>query len=331
MMDPTEERTRAINEARKRRQRKYRDRRWYLDVDKLESLGIRQFKSSVGDNFIRIVPPPEPGVYFGLELWVHYDVGPNGDAFLCARRMTHGKDRCPVCEQYQHLRDSDVDPAELRRLRPGPPRFLFWIIDYKDRTTQSQGLQLYDAPRTINDGILDYSVNRRTGEVTDISHPKDGQVFVFTRTGEGPTNTRYHAFEVQEAEPVPDEILAKVPRFADILVWPDYEEVREATLGPEGEEEEQLEAGSTVPRAGADVEHENMVPSRDDVAYDEGAPHASVEQPAPRPAPVEQPAPRTRRSAASAQAAEEKQPESLQLRTDALRQRIRDRVGSHGR
>ena len=63
------------------------DRLWYINQDLLEKLGIKQWKGKEGDNFLRIVPPLDPNAYFALKIFVHYNVGPTGDAFLCPKMM----------------------------------------------------------------------------------------------------------------------------------------------------------------------------------------------------------------------------------------------------
>jgi len=225
----------AIKKAYKEKEEgRYRDRTWYIDREKLEELGIKEYKSKVGDNFICIIPPKEDSAYFGIELFVHYNIGVNDSAFLCPREME--AKACPICEKWKIEKQSGNDDKDyLRTLSPYPPRHLFFIVDVASKETKEIGIQIFDAPTTINDGILEHSVSKRTGEVVDVSDPDEGKNFVFSRKGKGRTDTKYSGFDLEDRDPVPDEWL-KVPSFDEFLIYAEYKTIKEEFEGVKSEE-----------------------------------------------------------------------------------------------
>lgn len=219
----------AIKRTADRRERGYGNTESYFDFDALAKLGIEVWKSKEGPNFIAVVPPPDPDAYFGYEFFAHYNVGVSGGSFICPRMMKKGK--CPLCEEYQRLKGQpDMSEKTLRTLNPFPPRHMFWIIDMQSEETQAQGVQLYDAPMTVNDEILSLSKDSRTGEVIDVSDPVDGFTLEFERAGKG-IRTTYRGFKLEERDPLFEDWLEQVVPFEDVVVIQDYDYLKTAYYG----------------------------------------------------------------------------------------------------
>ncbi len=217
----------------------------YFNMEALSDLGIELFKSQEGDNFIAIVPPPDADAYFGYEIFPHFGVGPDDGKFLCPRMMKKGK--CPLCEEYRRLKgDSDADQETMKTLNAFPPRYLFWVVDMTSAESEAKGVQLYDAPMTVNDGILAESRDKRSGKVLDISDPDSGSILAFTRVGKG-KRSRYQAFSLEERDPLPQEWLDAVGEFEDTVVVKDYDYIHAAYFGAGSVEEEP--SGSRVRRS----------------------------------------------------------------------------------
>src|SRR5512135_3474719 len=81
------------------------------DIHKQQRLGgvndyflasdVKRYKPREGENCVRILPPRWKdketwGNYWSITTYVHYNVGPDGAAYMCLDKMK-GK-RCPVCE-----------------------------------------------------------------------------------------------------------------------------------------------------------------------------------------------------------------------------------------
>jgi len=201
------------------------DRLSFINAVLLERLGMKQWMSKEESNFLRIVPPLTPDAYFGFKVHVHFNLGVGKDAFLCPRMMK--KERCPACERQDELKKAGADEDVVKSLSCWPPRYLFFVIDKKNKETEAEGVQLYNAPNSINAEIIGLSKNKRTGELIDISDPEHGKLLVFDRKGKTSTNTRYSAFELQDDGPL-DPALMEVPDFEELLIMPDLALMRHA-------------------------------------------------------------------------------------------------------
>ena len=261
------------NQYEKRDQRN--NRVTYLDAAKLEEAGVKAWKSKPGDNFIVILPPPEPDAYFGMKIFAHFDVGPNGGAFLCPREMAKeyglsasSDNRCPICEDRDRLRkQAEPDQDEMRALNCWPPRFLYLIVDVKDDATIAEGVQLYDAPRSVDNAIVGLCKDPRTGAVIDISDPAEGAngcgVEVrFHRTGKGKTDTRYESFSLGDRREPLEIDYAKLPDIGDLVVLPTYDEILAEYGGAPEPAREPARAAAPVERAPSEASR-RPAPSRD--------------------------------------------------------------------
>lgn len=210
--------------------------KWYIDSDALEDLGIESYKAEKGPNYIRLLPQRDPDADFFREIHVHYDVGGSKDAFLCPRKMYD--EPCSVCEYADTLRKAGESRDTFLPFYPSR-RFLFFIVDVFDEKTRAKGIQLYDAPVTIMNGIIGVSEEPRTGEIIDISDPDEGFNLVFKRTGTDMKNTRYEAFQKElPQKDVPDRLFDEVPTFDEVLLEPDVEAMDRAMEVPEDEHNE---------------------------------------------------------------------------------------------
>jgi hypothetical protein len=56
--------------------------------DSMFNQDVKMYKPKEGDNNIRILPPTWPDAkHFGFDGYVHYDIGPDGAAYLCLEKM----------------------------------------------------------------------------------------------------------------------------------------------------------------------------------------------------------------------------------------------------
>jgi len=278
---------------------------WYVDLDLLSELGIKSYRAKVGDNFLAIIPPPVPKVYFGKPLYVHYNIGPNRAAFLCLAQMR--KTSCPVCEKRRQLQEEGADSEDISALNTSI-RYLFWIVDMKDRETQRQGVQLYDAPLSINDEIISLSSDKRTGDVIDISDPAAGKNLVFTRKGTSMTGTRYSGFELEDRDgPIPQEWL-EIPDFEDVLSFHDYDVIKAELEGIPSSEKPTEEGAPPAQEKPSGVKPEE--PGKPPLG---SSPRRRAVEPESKPAAQEPPA--------------EAKPPATSPAAEEIRRRIRERLG----
>lgn len=204
----------------------------YVDEMALERMGITQYKTESGSNFIRIISPKFDGYkkvpYFGKEIHTHTKVGADERTFLCLKKMYD--EPCPVCELYEEIKNKDAKDVRLKALRTST-RYLFFVVDVTDATTESKGLRWFDSPVGVNDNIIELSRDRRKGGVIDVSDPDNGRDIEFTKTGSG-LKTTYKAFRLVENDPIPDEWLEDVPNdFDEVLKKPEYADVAAEVSG----------------------------------------------------------------------------------------------------
>ena len=85
--------------------------------------------STSDDNRIRIFPAGWEGAdHYGIDMYVHYGVGPENQHFLCRKEMNMGT--CPVCEERQTVLASDPDYAGKLK---ATHRVGVWVLDRNDR------------------------------------------------------------------------------------------------------------------------------------------------------------------------------------------------------
>jgi gp32 DNA binding protein like len=147
------------------------------EFDKFLIEAVKMFKPNDKDNNIRILPPtwPKPK-HYGLDIHVHYGVGPDKQSYLCLHKMKG--EACPICEDRQlALEDGDEKYAkELEAKR----RVLVYLID---RDAAKEGLQAWSMPWTVDRDICAISVDKRSGEVLPIDHPDEGYDVSFEKKG----------------------------------------------------------------------------------------------------------------------------------------------------
>lgn len=147
------------------------------DFDRILKDGIKMWKPNDGDNRIRILPPTWEGAkHFGLDIYVHYGVGPDRQSYLCLNKMKGEPD--PIAEEHERARrDEDEEYAkELEAKR----RVLIYLID---RDHEKEGVQAWAMPWTLDRDIVKVMQDRTTGEVLEIDHPNNGYDITFEKKG----------------------------------------------------------------------------------------------------------------------------------------------------
>ena len=158
------------------------------------------YKVTEGEHCIRILPATwENPEDFAVAIWVHYNVGPEENSYLCLRKMHD--EHCPVCdEQERAKREGDEELAY--NLLP-TKRFCIWLID---RDKESEGPILWAAPQTMINNINKICFNKRTGEVIQVDNPEEGYDIIFERNGSG-LKSKYEGIRVDtRPSPIHDNV-----------------------------------------------------------------------------------------------------------------------------
>lgn len=187
-----------------------------------------------GSNSVRILPPTyEDPDHYGINVFVHYNVGPNKSAVLCLQQMRN--QRCPICEaRTKALKLGDEEEAGGLR---ATKRVLVWILDRND---EQRGPMLWGMAYTLDKDFCALAKDPQTGEISPLDHPDDGYDIFFDKSGDG-LQTQYGGKKLaRRPSSVAEEHLDYVEErpLTDCLIWRTYEEVK--TLyegGPPPEEE----------------------------------------------------------------------------------------------
>lgn len=187
------------------------------DFDKIVRDGTKSWSPGDGANTIRILPPTwNDAQHFGVDVQVHYGIGPDRQSYLCLNKMSEqvlemadrlqqdnpelaeklraSAGNCPICrERALALKDGDEDYAKELDARR---RVLVYVVD---RDAEKEGLQVWAMPQSIDQDLAKVSVHRRTGAVLPIDHPDRGYDVEFDKEGKG-KNTKYKGLAIAREE-----------------------------------------------------------------------------------------------------------------------------------
>lgn len=205
--------------------------------EKLEKSGINRpyyiapdiplYRVKEGDNYIRILPPVGDVDDFGLDIWVHSFLGPDRGSYLCVEKTNvEGikRKKCVLCDLYRRMQGKNEEMA--RALAPRR-RTLYWVLDVSEKP-QSEEPLLFDAPyRQVAEEILMRCVDRRTGEVIDISDVEDGREIIFRMSKQSRKYPEYRAVELGSRYKISPKLAKKIVPLTEVLVIPDEAELIE--------------------------------------------------------------------------------------------------------
>lgn len=196
---------------------------------------VDMYKVKDGDNLVRFLPPTFDNLngteaeHYGLDVFVHYDIGTDGSSFLCLEQNYN--EPCPVCQARLEM-EADGLKEEADKLK-ARKRVLIYIID---RDNEDSGPVVWSAPWTVDKDVSMRSYDKRSGEVYYPDDPEEGFDIEFAREGKGKT-TKYVGVQLarkQSAlsrdEDIMDEWLDKIAEnpLHSILIKPDAERMEKA-------------------------------------------------------------------------------------------------------
>lgn len=191
------------------------------------------FVPKVGSNKLRILPPTWEGAeHYGLDIYVHYGIGPDNVGYLCLDRMEG--DKCPLCEARLEA-DKNGDEDLTKALR-ATRRVAVYVVD---RNAENEGPKVWAMPQTVDKEICAQAWDKESGEVFALDNPDEGYDVSFEQEGTGPTKKYIGVRLARRASPVSDEDTVAeawlqhitdnpVP---DMLVLHDYDHIKLAFEG----------------------------------------------------------------------------------------------------
>jgi hypothetical protein len=195
---------------------------------------VSVWKPADGENCIRILPPTwEDSQHYGIDIFMHYGIGPDNSAFLDLNRMKGEPD--PVSEAYDRaMAEGDDEYAKsLRSVK----RVLVYLID---RDKPKDGPQMWAMPWTVDKEISTQSIDSRSREILYIDDPDEGYDVYINREGQG-ERTKYSVKIARNPSPVEledswVEMLEENP-LPECLIFYDYNHIKKVFTGKAGVEE----------------------------------------------------------------------------------------------
>ncbi len=195
------------------------------------------------ENDIRILPPTwnNPN-HYGMDLWVHYSVGPENGSVICLFKMKNRP--CPICEEYNKAEATGrEDAGSLKPVR----RVVVWLLDRRAENKETKPL-IWAMPWTCDRDISKICRDRQSGELYQIDHPEVGRDVFFDKEGEG-IGTRYTGFQLsQRSSPVDDKVLEHIANnpVPETFQWRDYDEIKALFEGQAVVDDKSSEPSSRV-------------------------------------------------------------------------------------
>lgn len=204
-------------------------------LDSLDTYTVRK-----GENWTRILPPTwAEAAHYGMDIWVHYGIGPQNASVLCLLKMKNQP--CPACEGRAIAEDEGKEEL-AKELKP-TRRVLVWMIDRKDEKKPL----LWPMAWTVDRDISKIARDRQTGELYQLDHPEEGFDISFDVEGEAQTR-KYTGFQLaRRASSVAEAHLTYVVEhpLPDCLIWRNYSEVMELLANVPSHSQSSIPASTT--------------------------------------------------------------------------------------
>lgn len=143
----------------------------YLNHTILEERGLMVFTPKEANKII-ILDRPDSDSHWALKIHLHRGIGANYSDVLCPAYHDKGR-TCPICQLRTKLKKQGSEDEVLKKLSSYNFRMLFYIIDMTDKDTKAQGVQIFPAAKTVEEGIFEQSEEEDGGviNVADSEHP----------------------------------------------------------------------------------------------------------------------------------------------------------------
>lgn len=168
---------RSYNDAEQRTTQSSVQRDGYVKQD------VKIFKPVEGSNILRILPPTwDDARHYGLDIHLHYNVGVDGNTYLCNEKMKG--EACPICEE-RSIALSENDEARAYELRASR-RILVYLFEAKT----PEDIKVWAMPWTLDRDIMAQAVDKIDHSFIQIDDPEEGYTVTVTKEG-AKRNTTY--------------------------------------------------------------------------------------------------------------------------------------------
>jgi hypothetical protein len=171
-----------------------------------------------------------------LDLWIHYNVGPNEDSVVCPAR--NYSNPCPICEHVNELRKEEDSDDDVIKEKLPKRRSVYQIVCYDSNEEESKGVQIWEVSHYFMERHLtELSQKPKRGGFIPYADPDEGKQIYFKRKGQGQFNTEYMAHQFLDRDYViDDDILDMAIPLDEAIIVLNYEELKNKYWG--GSEEE---------------------------------------------------------------------------------------------
>jgi len=201
-----------------------------------------------GKNMPKMQNSEEGDIGWVVDLWIHRNVGVMNHPFPCPAR--NWGERCPICEELSLNRDKYTE-EEYKEAKP-KRRAIYLVWSHDTPAEEAKGIQIWDVAHWfMEDKLSEMATNTpKGGGVIAYYDVDNGKNVIFTRRGNGATNTQYlaHAFFDREVPEIPDWILDQVFPLDETIIHPTYKKLHSAFWqGKDGGIPEDSEEGDSTP------------------------------------------------------------------------------------
>lgn len=157
---------------------------------------------------------------YGLSIFVHRNIGVNKDSYVCLAK-TYGNP-CPICEEYERLRNEDADEEELRAIK-AKQRVLYNVLSHSDGK-----LKIFEQSHFLFEKeLLEDAIDDASDELITFADPDDGKSISFRDTGVQGIG-RYKKFKfIDRNESIDDEILDQAVSLDELIIVYSYDELKQ--------------------------------------------------------------------------------------------------------
>jgi len=212
--------------------------------------GLPTWTPKAGDHSIRFLPPThENAQHWAIDVWVHSNVGPDSQSYLCLAKMKG--ESCPVCEEIEKAK-SNREEERAKSLK-AYKRVMGWIIP---RSEEKDGPRLWTYGMTLDKDIAACCIDKRTNEVLAIDDPENGYDVDFTREGTTQQNTKYVGVRIARRSTTLADKQVDQDRWLEFVVnnpltsclnFYDYDHIMAAFSGVSRKEKKEAESRETKP------------------------------------------------------------------------------------
>ena len=258
--------------------------------------GMGFWRPDIADHLIDIIPfvageqhprVPEGRMAFNIDVWIHQNIGPMYDQFVCPQRMFKQPD--PICN---YMRGKRLPEEEWKAIAPKRrTAYLVWVHDTPEE--EEKGIQIWEvAFWNFEKNVDEIAKSPKGGAPVPFSDYDDGKSIAFSIKKSGTFKDSSgkerdsmdfvgHRF-VDRDEPVPDTILDQSFSLGEcITIHPSFDVMEEAFTGQKGSPEEKETPAPEAPPASNDDDtpSETSSPSTEETTTSSEVPEADFECP----------------------------------------------------